>query len=94
MCVQGRFLNNLVFKQSDAALSPHHRFSHGSRSPTLIYNPQRGFPHPLTPSLLNAGSTHIYVLAGKVVDYIGAHSNIHLFFSYFKQCCRQCSCEP
>lgn len=38
-------------------LSPHHRFSHGSRSPTLIYNPQRGVPHPLPPAMLNACKT-------------------------------------
>lgn len=88
-----RFLNNLDFKQPDAALSPHHRFSHGSRSPTLIYNPQRGFPHPLTPSLLNAcrpwkptqitwgGGVYRFVLEEIVVggcDYVG------FFSSYFQ----------
>lgn len=60
---QRQFLNNLDFKQPDAALSPHHRFSHGSRSPTLIYNPQRGFPHPLTP------------LTAKHIQGLKTHSN-------------------
>ena len=54
---QRQFLNNLDLKEPDAAVSPNHRFSHGNRSPTLIYNPQRGIPHPLTPSLLNTCRT-------------------------------------
>lgn len=50
---QRRFLYNLDLKP-DAAPSPHHRFSHGGGSPTPICKPPRGFPHPLSLSLLDA----------------------------------------
>ena len=91
---RGRFLNNLATKQPDAALSPHHRFSHGSRSPTLIYNPQRGgspsintltAEHiPLETPHKWHGGVYIYVCVGEVVvvgcDYVGI-SWKGLFFS-------------
>lgn len=101
---QRRFLNNLDLKQPDAALSPHHRFSHGSRSPTFIHNPQRGFPHPLTPSLLNACRTRkpkqitwgggVYMFVWEEVVVGGWDFDWDTLFPIFKQNCSHFSCGP
>lgn len=76
-------LNSLIL-----LLSPHHRFSRGSRSPTLIYNPQRGVPHPLPSSMLNACKTWkpTQIILGRLYVCLcrrGCFRWVGLFYSIF-----------
>lgn len=50
---QRRFLNNLGLKQLHITSINSLRIQPWKQVTTLIYNPEKGLPHPLTPSLLN-----------------------------------------